>query len=194
VKKFIHASTGSVYGEALYPQDEDHPTNPASYYGVSKLAGEKYVQLFHNLHGLNTTILRYFHVYGRRQDNGNYGGVIAIWEKNLRHGIPLTIYGDGTQERSFTHVDDVVKANLVAMETGDGHIYNCASAISVTLNELAYAMKKLFNKPGHPVVYKDWMMGDVRRFDIDNRKIRSHLGIIFETDIKNGLKKTIWEK
>ena len=79
VKKFVHASTGSVYGEALYfPQDENHPLNPTSYYGVSKLCGEKYVKAFSHLYGLNTTSLRYFHIYGERQESSDVGGVVLF--------------------------------------------------------------------------------------------------------------------
>ena len=192
VKKFIHASTGSVYGEALFQQDENHPLNPKSYYGISKLAGEKYVMLYADR--LDVTVLRYFHVYGKRQDDSNYGGVIAIFDKNLREERPLIVFGDGEQVRSFTYVGDVVKANLTAMEMGSGEVYNVASAIAVTINELVYAMKRLHNKPDVPVVYLEPLNGDVRYFDIDNRKIRRQMGLTFITDINEGLKKTIWEE
>lgn len=191
VKKFVHASTGSVYGEAVGVQDENHPLNPASYYGVSKLAGEKYVQLFHKLHGMNTTIFRYFHVYGSRQDDSTYGGVVSIFDKNLREGLPLLVYGDGTQQRSFTHVDDVVRANLLSIYDKPGQIYNCASAIKVTINELVDIMKGFHGKPEHEVIYKDWLNGDIKCFNIDNSKIRRELGINFTTDIYEGLEKTI---
>ena len=95
VKKFVHASTGSVYGEAQYkPQDEQHPLNPTSYYGVSKLAGEKYVRAFHDLYNLNVTILRYFHVYGPRQESSDVGGVVSIFTRRILEGKPIYIYGD----------------------------------------------------------------------------------------------------
>jgi UDP-glucose 4-epimerase len=191
VGKFIHASTGSVYGEAVDVQDEKHPLNPTSYYGVSKLAGEKYVALFNKKHKLDTTILRYFHVYGRRQDNSQYGGVVSIFARNLSEDSPLVIYGDGWQLRSFTHVDDIVWCNLLSMTNGDGQIYNCASGISVSINELAEKMKQLYDKPDHPVIYKDWLPGDIKYFDIDNRKVRQELGMEFETNLNNGLKRTI---
>ena len=191
VKKFVHASTGSVYGEAMGIQDENHPVNPVSYYGISKLAGEKYVMLFKDR--IKTTVLRYFHVYGQRQDCSSYGGVVSIFNDNLKHDKPLTIYGDGTQERSFTHVDDVVKANLFSMnnEVTNGKVYNCASGISVTINELADAIKDLHGKPNHEVIYEDWLPGDIKRFEIENTKIKRDMGIIFTIDLKEGLKKTI---
>jgi len=103
VKKFVHVSTGSVYGIAKYfPTDEKHPVNPTSYYGVSKLAGEKYVRVFAHLYGLNTSILRYYHVYGPKQDSGSYGGVIGIFCEKAIKNEDITIYGDGKQIRSFT--------------------------------------------------------------------------------------------
>jgi UDP-glucose 4-epimerase len=190
VGKFIHASTGSVYGEAVQLQDEEHPLKPASYYGVSKLAGENYVRLF--MDKLPCTILRYFHVYGARQEDGRYGGVVAIFDRALREGKPIKIYGDGLQQRSFTHVDDVVWANLTAMTTGDGQIYNCASGIKVIVNELLYKMIELHDKENHPVEYHDWLPGDVKVFDIDNSKIVADFNMDFETDLMSGLKKTIW--
>lgn len=191
VKKFIHASTGSVYGEAMGIQDENHPVNPVSYYGISKLAGEKYVMLFKDR--INVTVLRYFHVYGKRQDCSSYGGVVSIFNDNLLKHKALVIYGDGTQERSFTHVDDVVKANLFAMENDstNGQVYNCASGISVTINELADAMIKLHGETEYPVIYSQWLPGDIKRFEIDNRKIKHEMGIIFTIDLKEGLRKTI---
>ena len=193
IGKFIHASTGSVYGEAVRVQDENHPLNPASYYGVSKLAGEKYVQLFHKMHKLDTTIFRYFHVYGKRQDASNYGGVVAIWDKALREGQPIHIYGDGTQQRSFTHVDDVVWCNLIAMfnDKAIGNIYNCASGIKVNINTLAFNMMEIYNKQAQQIIYSDWLPGDVKVFDIDNSKIINDFNIEFETNLMNGLSKTI---
>ena len=110
IKKFVHASTGSVYGEALYsPQDENHPSITTSYYGVSKLAGEKYVKVFEHLYELDTTVLHYFHVYGPRQESSNVGDVVSIFLRLMLAGKPITIFGDGTQQRSFTFVKDVVK-------------------------------------------------------------------------------------
>jgi len=194
VKKFVHASTGSVYGEAVYfPQDEAHPNNPVSYYGVSKLAGEKYVQVFHHLYGLDTTVLRYFHVFGPRQEFGEYGGVVAIFVRNLLEGKPPIIFGTGRQERSFTEVSDVVLANLlVAVKPqATGKVYNCASGVKITINELAQEVLKYFKSTFKPV-YKDWLVGDIKIFQIDNSKLR-RLGVNFKTDFKKTLVQTIKE-
>jgi nucleoside-diphosphate-sugar epimerase len=137
VKKFIYASTGSVYGQPVrFPIDEDHPLNPMSYYGVSKLAGERYVQMFHKIHGLNTTVLRYFHVYGPRQSSGQHGAVIPTFINGALVGCKVDIHGSGSQERSFTFVDDVVDANILSVfycNRSNGMIYNCASGVRITV-------------------------------------------------------------
>lgn len=194
VRKFVQASTGSVYGEALYtPQDENHPLFPTSYYGVSKLAGEKYVSVFNHLYGLNTTVLRYFHVYGPRQESSDVGGVVSIFVRQLLAGQPITIFGDGTQLRSFTYVDDVVQANLRAAESpiANGEIYNCTSGIKVTINELAQLAAELLDVKNPEIKYGDWTIGDIRYFDVDNSKIRKDLGIEFLADFRQGLQKTL---
>ena len=197
-KKFIHASTGSVYGEAQYfPQDEKHPLVPTSYYGVSKLAGEKYVKAFDHLYGLDTTVLRYFHVYGPRQESSEVGGVVSIFTRLMLASKPITIFGDGTQQRSFTYVKDVVKANLKAAVTPGtkGQVFNCASGIKVTIQELADMIADILGVENQQIIYEDWMPGDIKVFDVDNSKIREILGIQYITDFKIGLIKTIeWAK
>ena len=167
--RLVHASTGSVYGEAIGIQNEEHPTNPASYYGISKLAGEKYAKYI-----CNAVILRYFHVFGTRQESADdKGGVIAIWDRRIKEGKPIILYGDGTQERSFTHVKDVVKANILAMQKGEG-IYNVASGYPYTLNDI---IKLLKNRHGDfEVIQKDWQIGDIKKFYVDNKRIMN-LGI-----------------
>lgn len=197
VKKFVHASTGSVYGEAqYYPQDEKHPLVPTSYYGVSKLAGEKYVQVFERLYGLDTTVLRYFHVYGPRQESSDVGGVAAIFTRLMLENKPIKIFGDGTQQRSFTYVKDVVKANLLAavIKGTKGKIYNCASGIKVTVKELADTIANMLNVENLEIRYEDWLPGDIKVFDIDNSKIVKRLGMDF-TDFRQGLTYTVnWAK
>jgi len=183
--KFIHASTGSVYGEAvIQPQSEIHPTNPTSFYGVSKLAGEKYVQMFHEQFGLDTTILRYFHVYGERQEDNEFGGVVAIFKKAHAMNMPIIIYGDGTQQRSFTHVDDVVEANIASMinPIAKGQIYNCASGLNYTVHELAI----MIGIPEAHISFKDWVIGDIKVFDIDNSNIKHDLTMEFKS-LEDGL-------
>lgn len=194
VKKVVHASTGSVYGEAQYfPQDEKHPLQPASYYGVSKLAGEKYAKTFEMLYGLDTTVLRYFHVYGARQESSDdKGGVIAIFCRRALQGKKLIIHGDGSQQRSFTYVKDLVKANLIAATnpSAKGQAYNCASGIKVTIKELAQLVNQAFGMPEDNIEYGDWLTGDIKQFDVSNKKI-SELGLSDFTTFEVGLKETM---
>ncbi len=193
VKKFVHASTGSVYGEAkITPQTEEHPLCPVSYYGVSKLAGERYAKAFEHLYGLDTTILRYFHVYGPRQESGEFGGVIAIFARAILSGKHPIIFGDGTQERSFTYVKDCVNANLfVAVTDGTkGQEYNCASGINVTVGKLCETMLDILDRKDLKPEYRDWLVGDIKKFDISNEKLRS-FGFEFRASFEEGLAETI---
>ncbi len=198
VKKFVHASTGSVYGEAQYfPQDENHPLVPTSYYGVSKLAGEKYVKAFSHLYGLDTTVLRYFHIYGSRQESSDVGGVVSIFTRLMIEGKPITIFGDGTQERTFTYIDDVVKSNILAASNPktNGEAYNCASGIKVTIKQLADMVAEILKVENLEIKYDDWTPGDIMVFNIDNSKICKDLGIEFLTDFQKGLMLTVdWAK
>lgn len=193
VKKVVHASSGSVYGEALYhPQDENHPVNPTSYYGVSKLAGEKYARAFADLYDLDTTILRYFHVYGPRQENSDVGGVVSIFGRRVLNGEAPIIHGDGTQQRSFTYVKDLVGINkLVALTEGTkGEAYNCASGINVTVGELAQKVKEHFGRADLETIYDDWTVGDIKVFDVSNEKIKK-LGFDFQWKFDDGLAATL---
>lgn len=197
VKKFVHASTGSVYGEAqYYPTDEQHPLNPTSYYGVSKLAGEKYARAFFHLYGLDTTMLRYYHVYGPRQENSDVGGVVSIFARRALEGKPLIIFGDGKQLRSFTYVKDVVNINkLVALrQETSGQAYNCASGIKVTIQELAETVLEILDKRKVGIDYRDWKPGDIKVFDVSNAKLRA-LGMEWRTSFDEGLRETLrWTK
>lgn len=193
VKKFVHASTGSVYGNAqYYPTDEKHPNNPVSYYGVSKLAGEKYVRAFAELYGMDTTVLRYFHVYGPKQDSSLYGGVTSIFCRQAISGDKLTIFGDGSQIRTFTYVKDVVNANkFVAAQTKcRGEAYNVSSGVKITINELSEKVLAYFKRDRSNVIYSDWKVGDIKYFDVANQKLID-AGFRFEYDYEAGLLETL---
>jgi nucleoside-diphosphate-sugar epimerase len=195
VRKFVHASTGSVYGEPVVrPTDEEHPLRPVSYYGVSKLAGERYVDVFHRLYGMDTTILRYFHVYGPRQESNEFGGVVSIFLRNILEGKPLAIFGHGHQERSFTWVKDLVRANLAAATRPEsaGRVYNAASGIRVTILELAERMKAMMDADV-PIVHQAPLVGDIMHFDVSNERIRRELGIAFERDFWGTLQRSLEE-
>jgi len=195
IKKIVHASTGSVYGEPIkLPLDETHPLDPTSYYGVSKLAGERYVDVFHKLYNINTTILRYFHVFGPRQESHpDLGGVIAIFIRNILNNKEIQIHGDGNQLRSFTFVRDVVKANILAAieESSNGQVYNVASGIKVTINELVEVLKsqKYLSDYQSAFKYTQSLVGDIKYFEINNKKIQS-LGVNF-TEFNVALRATI---
>lgn len=193
VKKFVHASTGSVYGDTrYYPSDEEHPLNPNSFYGVSKLAAEKYVRAFHHLYGMDVSILRYYHVFGPRQDYSDVGGVVSIFGRRAFQNLPLTIYGDGTQLRSFTFVKDIVNANKFLALTDDvsGEAFNCASGVKVTIQELAEAVLKYFDKPSLSILYEEWKPGDIKIFNVSHKKL-TDLGFKFQTSFEEGLSNTL---
>ena len=192
VRKFVHASTGSVYGEPqIFPTTENHPFEPVSYYGVSKLAGERYVDVFHKLYGLDTTILRYFHVYGPRQESNEFGGVVSIFLRRITSGENPVVFGHGEQVRSFTWVLDLVEANLRAATNpvATGNAYNVASGIRVTINELAQGMLEILDPAGRLTVeHGEPLVGDIMEFDVSNAKIRDELGMHFEQDFWKTLK------
>ncbi|MCH7517291.1 MAG: NAD-dependent epimerase/dehydratase family protein [Bacteroidetes bacterium] len=138
VNKFMFASTGgAVYGEQeCFPADENHPTNPVSPYGISKLSVEKYLYFYFNEHKLNYTILRYANIYGPRQNPFGEAGVVAIFSTKLLKGDQPIINGTGEQTRDYVFVKDVVKANLLTLSDEECEIYNVGTGIETNVNEL----------------------------------------------------------
>jgi len=186
VKKFVHASTGSVYGEVKGVINENTARNPQSFYGVSKTAGETYVSLFNKQSGLDTTILRYFHVYGDRQESKQEtGGVVAIFTDKILKGEPIYIHGDGTQERVFTYVKDIVEANIMSWQNpiSNGKVYNCASFYQMSVIDLARALMEKYNKKVS-IIYTAPLVGDIYNFNVDSHKIKNELGVMFQPIIK----------
>ena len=193
VPKFVHASSGSVYGRVTeFPSSELTPLNPVSYYGVSKLAGERYTALFSTLYGMNTNILRYYHVFGPRQDFGDFGGVVAIFARNAIRDEPITIYGDGNQVRSFTYVEDVVRINRHMAENSipSGEAYNCASGVKITIKELAEKVLQFFGRNPEDIIYKEWRPGDIKEFHVANEKLKK-TGFDFKYSYNEGLERTL---
>lgn len=179
VNKFIHASTGSVYGEIKDIITEDTPRNPVSYYGISKMAGESYVYNFRDR--LNITILRYFHVYGERQEsNYGLGGVIAIFTEQIKNKGKIIIHGDGKQSRVFTNVADIANANIKAWHNNlsRGKIYNCASSVQMSIIDVALALMKKY-KTKIPITYTDPLIGDIYNFNVDSSRIKE-IGVEFK--------------
>jgi len=153
----IHGSTGSVYGQSLYSsQDENHPCNPTNPYAISKFAAERFVNFFAQQYGLKTVCLRYYNVLGRRQNYGKNSGLVSSFITRVLSGKPPVIEGDGTQQRCFTGIEDVVKANVLAyeVEKGYGSAFNIAGDEVITINELAALICSFSEKPLKPLHVK----------------------------------------
>ena len=142
VKRFVYSASSSAYGESdIMPLVETMPTNPMSPYGLTKQMGEEYCKLFHTQYGLETVNLRYFNVYGERQNiDGGYCLVMGIFAKQSQAGEHMTIVGDGEQRRDFTYVGDVVNANIAAAisdKVGSGEVINIGNGDNRSVNQIA---------------------------------------------------------
>jgi len=193
VKRIVYASSSSVYGNSPeLPKREDMLPNPLSPYAVSKLAGEKYCQVFSKLYGIETIILRYFNVFGPRQDpNSQYSAVIPKFIKLIADEQRPTIYGDGTQSRDFTYVANVVEGNLLAAtkDVKSGLVMNCACHGQITLNELVIKINNLLNKNIEPI-YADPRPGDIKHSFADISNIKAQLNYTPSISFEDGLNKT----
>jgi UDP-glucose 4-epimerase len=191
VKKIIFSSSAAIYGEPKYLGiDEKHSTIPVSFYGLSKLVCEQYVQLFSKSYGLNYTILRYANVYGIKQDNKGEGGVISIFLQNLLNQQECTIFGDGEASRDYVYVEDIVSANLHSMEKGDKEIINIGTGIPVTLKDLYKVMSMLLNIQEQPV-YKSERPGDIKQSYYITTKCQQIFQWAPQHSLEEGLRKTI---
>ena len=163
VKHIVYSSSAAIFGELQHPTiDENHPQNADSPYGVSKLAAEKMILAYCDIHGLSAVCLRYFNIYGVNQRFDMYGNVIPIFAKRIFSGQPITIYGDGTQTRDFVNVKDVARANRVALTSNKRkEIYNVGSGSSITINNLAKRMINLGAVPTD-IVYAPERAADVK--------------------------------
>jgi len=148
IEKIIFASSSAVYGDdPCLPKKENMKNIPISPYGVSKLACEGYMHSFYHIYGLKTTSLRYFNVFGPRQNDSAYSGVIAIWSRNIIKNESLLIFGDGTQSRDFIYIKDIINANLLATECNKyGEVFNIGLGTPISLNKIAKLMLKITNK------------------------------------------------
>ncbi|GAI80006.1 unnamed protein product, partial [marine sediment metagenome] len=163
VKKIIYASSSSVYGDTpTLPKREEMLPNPQSPYAVSKLAGEYYCGVFQEVYGLPSVCLRYFNIYGPRQDpESPYAAVIPKFIRRIYEGNPLVIFGDGEQTRDFTFVKDATEANILAAESGATGIFNIGRSESVTINQLAQLTIRLIGKEGIEPVHEEPRPGDI---------------------------------
>jgi len=196
VGRIVYASSSSVYGDLdVLPKTEDMLPKPLSPYAVTKLAGEKYCQVFTKLYGLETVILRYFNVFGPRQDpNSQYAGVIPKFIKLIKEGKSPVIHGDGAQSRDFTYVSNVVDANLLACQQHSddlsGEVFNIAFGKRITINDLVNSINKLLKTNIQPQ-YADSRPGDVKHSLANIGKARQLLGYEPNVDFFTGLKKIV---
>lgn len=192
VRKVLFASSSSVYGNTpTLPKREDMPPNPLSPYAISKLAGEQYLRVFADLYGIQTVSLRYFNVFGPRQDpRSEYAAVIPKFITGCLAGTPLTIFGDGGQTRDFSYVKDVVQANLRAMESNAQGVFNVAYCQRIDLNELAATIMDLTGKKV-PIVYEPRRAGDVRDSLADITRAKEAFGYAPAYTVKSGLAETV---
>jgi nucleoside-diphosphate-sugar epimerase len=194
VRRLVFAGSSSAYGDTpVLPKHEGMPANPLSPYALQKVVGEQYLQLFTKLYGLETVSIRYFNVFGPRQDPSSpYSGVISVFAAALLENRPPTIYGDGEQTRDFTYVANVVDGVLRACEApkASGEVINVATGGRISLNTLFYAMRDVVGAEVEPV-YAASRQGDVRDSQADIRKARAILGYEPIVTFEDGLSRTI---
>lgn len=184
----VLASSAAIYGQPEeVPIDEAEPTSPESPYGIEKLSVDHYARVYEDLYDLPTVALRYFNAYGPRQTASDYSGVISVFLEQARAGRPITVHGDGSQTRDFVHVDDVVRANLLAMETDHvGEAYNVGTGRSISIEELANAVREATDSDSE-IVHTEPREGDIERSRADIGKARSMLGYEPTTALEDGL-------
>lgn len=198
VKRFVYASSSSVYGDTpTLPKKESIPPNPLSPYAVSKLTGEYYCKVFYKIYGLETVSLRYFNVFGPCQDpRSQYAAVIPKFINLMLRGKQVLIYGDGEQSRDFTYVKNVVEVNLLAVEAKNvgGEVFNIAYGERINLNELVEKINNILGTDIKPRYAKP-RSGDIKHSLADISKAKEKLNYTPKISFEDGLKKTIeWFK
>ena len=196
VKRVVYAASSSAYGNAaVLPKHEGIAPNPISPYAVSKLAGEMYMTSFWRVYGLETVSLRYFNIFGPRQDaNSQYSAVLAKFITLMLNGGEPTIYGDGEQSRDFTYIDNCVEANLLACaapaEQVAGEVFNVAAGAAFSLKRTVEILRKLTGYGG-PVRFAQERAGDVKHSLADVSRAGARLGYRPRVDFEEGLKRTV---
>jgi nucleoside-diphosphate-sugar epimerase len=199
VRRFVYAASSSAYGDQEEsPKHEEMRPDPLSPYGVAKLVGEYYCQAFTRSYGLETVCLRYFNVFGPRQDpTSQYSGVISRFIRALETGEVPVIYGDGEQSRDFTYITNVVDANLRAATSvaAVGKVINIGNGVSVTINQLLEALKDLTGRHEVNAEHAPARIGDVRHSQADLTLARTALGYEPKVGLEEGLQRTLaWWK
>jgi nucleoside-diphosphate-sugar epimerase len=193
-KTFVLASSSSVYGDdPSMPKQEGREGRPLSPYAISKLVGEKYCEVFHELFGMKTVVLRYFNVFGPRQDpTSQYAAVVPLFITKVLKGERPVIYGDGEQSRDFTYIENVVEANILASKSDKvgGEILNIACGERLTVNGLLAAVNEVIGSDVKPL-YADPRPGDIKHSAADVRKARRVMGFEPRISFMDGLKETV---
>lgn len=196
VKRVVYAASSSAYGDTpALPKHEGMSPNPISPYAVAKLASEYYMTSFYRCYGLETVCLRYFNIFGPRQDpTSAYSGVLAKFITQMLAGEPPTILGDGAQSRDFTYIDNTIDANLLAMKApapqAAGQVFNVATGQRTDLNETFRLLKKLTGFNGD-VKYGPERAGDVKHSLADLSRTEEHLGYQPKVNFEEGLRRTV---
>jgi len=194
-RRVVYAASSSAYGETpTLPKTEGMRPEPISPYGVTKYVGELYCQVFGRCYGLENVSIRYFNVFGPRQDPGSpYSGVLSRFITAMLAGQPPTVFGDGEQSRDFTYVANVVDASLRAAETPgvSGMVFNGGTGARVTLNQTLALLGKISGKPAN-AKYEPPRAGDIRDSQADVTLARQMLGYVPTVDFEEGLRRT-WE-
>ena len=196
VKRVVYAASSSAYGDTpTLPKYEAMTPNPISPYAVAKLASELYMTSFYRCYGLETVCLRYFNIFGPRQDpSSQYSGVLAKFSMQMLRGEQPTIFGDGQTSRDFTYIDNAVSANLLACSAPAsecaGRVFNCATGRRITLNEVFEALKQLTGYTGS-VKYAPERSGDIKHSLADISQAEKHLGYKVLVNFEDGLRRTV---
>jgi UDP-glucose 4-epimerase len=200
VRRVVYAASSSAYGDQpTLPKREEMRPEPLSPYAVAKLVGEYYCQVFNRVYNLETVSLRYFNVFGPRQDpSSQYSGVISRFTSALLGQQQPVIFGDGEQSRDFTYIGNVIEANMLAAETksGIGHVINIANGERTTLNELLEVLKNITGRKEVQAEYREARVGDVRHSLADITQARELLGYEPRVGLEEGLRQTIewWQQ
>ena len=193
VKRVIFASTAASYGDVAedhLPIDEFEPLAPLSFYGLSKVTVERYLDLYHKAYGLDYVVLRFANVYGERQGDGGEGGVISIFTKRVANDEPITIYGDGKQTRDFVYAGDIARGIDAALRTHHANrAYNLSTQTETSLKELVAVLAKVSGKRIVPR-YEDARTGDIYKSLLANGRARRSLGWEPQTSLEEGLRRT----
>jgi UDP-glucose 4-epimerase len=195
VKKFVTASSASIYGLAdIFPTKEDHhPYNNRTWYGASKIMLEGLLRSFNDMYGLPYVALRYFNVYGPRMDiYGKYTEVLIRWMERIEAGQPPLIFGDGMQTMDFIYIDDVARSNILALQSDKSdNVFNVASGVETSLNDLAYALLRVMGSTMKPEYGPERKVNPVSRRLADTTAAEKDLGFRAEVDLDEGLRRLV---